>query len=54
LKLERWLYRGGRPNWLASIVNKFWGAIHRLGVAPDYLVTLEEGDGGPGARSVCR
>ncbi|HKF58097.1 MAG TPA: nitroreductase/quinone reductase family protein [Blastocatellia bacterium] len=41
MKLERWLYRGGRPNWLASIVNKFWGAIHRLGVAPDYLVTLE-------------
>ena len=41
MTLKKWLYRGGRPNWLASIVNKFWALVHSLGVAPDYLVTLE-------------
>ncbi len=39
--LRRWLYRGGRPNWLAAILNRFWATVHRLGIAPDYLVTLE-------------
>src|SRR5215470_17874582 len=39
--LKKWLYRGGRPNWAASIVNQCWAAVHALGVAPNYLVTLE-------------
>ena len=41
MSLKKWLYRGGRPNWLASILNRCWGAIHALGIAPNYLVTLE-------------
>lgn len=38
---KRWLYRGGRPNWLGRVINAGWAAIHSLGVAPDLLVTLE-------------
>jgi hypothetical protein len=41
VKLAKWLYRGGRPNRLASVLNRCWAAIHALGVAPNYLVTLE-------------
>jgi deazaflavin-dependent oxidoreductase (nitroreductase family) len=41
MNLKQWLYRGGRPNWIASAVNRFWAAIHAVGVAPNYLVTLE-------------
>jgi deazaflavin-dependent oxidoreductase (nitroreductase family) len=39
--VKQWLYRGGRPNWLASLLNRGWAMIHGLGVAPNYLVTLE-------------
>lgn len=39
--LERWAYRGGRPNRVASILNRFWAAVHKLGLMPNYLVTLE-------------
>ncbi len=45
--LRRWLYRGTRPNWIATIANRFSAAIHALGIAPNYLVTLEV----PGRRS---
>ena len=41
MKLKRWLYRGGRPNWLATLLNRCWAVVHALGVAPNYLVTLE-------------
>ena len=41
MDLAKWLYRGGRPNWLASAVNRWSAAIHGLGIAPNYLVTLE-------------
>ena|SRR5215467_12276418 len=41
MSFARWLYRGGRPNWLATLMNGFSAALHRLGVAPNYLVTLE-------------
>lgn len=40
-RFERWLYRGQRPNWLARTINRAWAAVGALGVAPDYLVTLE-------------
>ena len=36
-----WLYRGGRPNRVASVLNRLSAAVHRLGIAPNYLVTLE-------------
>jgi len=38
---KRWLYRGHRPNWIASILNRAWAAIFSSGVTPDYLATLE-------------
>jgi hypothetical protein len=41
MNLAKWLYRGGRPNWMASILNRCWATIHSLGVAPNYLITLE-------------
>jgi len=39
--LDRWLYRGGRPNALARALNRGWAWIAGLGVAPNYVVTLE-------------
>ena len=41
MNLAKWLYRGGRPNWLASVTNRCSAAVHALGIAPNYLVTLE-------------
>lgn len=41
MTMRQWLYRGGRPNRLASWLNRGWATIHGLGIAPDYLVTLE-------------
>ena len=41
MSLHEWLYRGGRPNRVAAIINRCWAAIHSLGIAPNYLVTLE-------------
>jgi len=41
MNLARWLYRGGRPNWLASVANRCSAAVHMLGIAPNYLVALE-------------
>lgn len=40
-RLERWLYRGRRPNAVARTVNRAWAAVYGLGIAPNYLVTLE-------------
>ena len=41
MTVKQWLYRGGRPNRLASLLNRGWAVIHALGIAPNYLVTLE-------------
>jgi deazaflavin-dependent oxidoreductase (nitroreductase family) len=41
MAFKRWLYRGGRPNALARMINRRWAAIHSLGIFPNYLVTLE-------------
>jgi F420H(2)-dependent quinone reductase len=41
MAFKRWLYRGGRPNLLAKIINKGWAAIHALGLFPNSMVTLE-------------
>jgi len=38
---QKWLYAGGHPNWLATILNRCSAALHALGIAPNYLVTLE-------------
>ncbi|MFT3895984.1 MAG: nitroreductase/quinone reductase family protein [Anaerolineales bacterium] len=39
--VHRWLYRGGRPNMLARVLNRGWAVIHALGILPNYMVTLE-------------
>lgn len=39
--VARWLYRGKRPNRLASLLNRGSAWIHGLGVLPRFLVTLE-------------
>lgn len=41
MALKKWLYRGGRPNLVAKAMNKFWAILHGLGIARNYLVTLE-------------
>lgn len=41
MDLTRWFYRGGRPNRAARVINRGTAAVYALGVAPDYLVTLE-------------
>lgn len=40
-RLKQRLYRGGRPNWVATMLNHCSAAVHALGIAPDFLVTLE-------------
>jgi len=40
-KFHRWLYQGGHPNALTRVINRGWAAVHSLGIAPNYLVTLE-------------
>jgi hypothetical protein len=41
MNLAKWPYRGGRPNWVATILDRLWATVHAFGVAPNYLVTLE-------------
>jgi hypothetical protein len=38
---KRWLYKGGRPNLIAKALNRGWAILHGLGIARNYLVTLE-------------
>ncbi|TKG72800.1 nitroreductase/quinone reductase family protein [Prauserella endophytica] len=47
MNLKQWLYRGGRPNGVARVLDRGTAAVYARGVAPDYLVTLEV----PGRRS---
>jgi protein-S-isoprenylcysteine O-methyltransferase Ste14 len=47
MSLQRWFYRGGRPNRVARALDRFTAALSARGVGPDYLVTLEV----PGRRS---
>ena len=41
MAFHRWMYREGRPNLLARILNRGFAVLHSLGVAPNYMVTLE-------------
>ena len=47
MELRKWLYRGGRPNRVARLADRFTAALSARGVGPEYLVTLEV----PGRRS---
>ncbi|GIJ78384.1 protein of unknown function [Micromonospora phaseoli] len=41
-RLKRWMYRGGRPNWLARVMNRFSAWQFATGfLAPANWVTLE-------------
>jgi hypothetical protein len=46
-KLQKWFYGSGRPNRVARILNRFQVMVSAIGIAPNYLVTLEV----PGRRS---
>ena len=39
--LNRWLYRGQRPNWIARIINRAWATLFSWGILPDYMATLQ-------------
>ncbi len=39
--LQRWFYRGGRPNRSARLLDRGTAAVYALGVSADYLVALE-------------
>ena len=41
MSLARWFYRGGRPNRVARLLDRGSAVVCALGVAPDYMVTLE-------------
>jgi F420H(2)-dependent quinone reductase len=47
MNLKRWFYRDGRPNRLTRVLDRGTAALYALGIAPNYLVTLEV----PGRRS---
>ena len=38
---HQWMYRGGRPNIMARVINSLTARIHSTGISRDYLVTLE-------------
>jgi len=39
--LQRWFYAGGRPNWMARLLDRGTAAVSARGVGPEYLVALE-------------
>ncbi len=41
MSLKRWFYGDGHPNRLARMLDRGTAALYALGVAPNYLVTLE-------------
>lgn len=41
MAFHRWLYHDGHPNLLAKILNSGWAFLHSLGIAPNYMVTLD-------------
>jgi hypothetical protein len=38
---ERWMYRSGRPNRVATVLNRAWAIIGRAGLWPNRLAALE-------------
>ena len=47
MSLQRWFYAGGRPNWVARILDQGTAALSARGVGPEHLLALEV----PGRRS---
>jgi deazaflavin-dependent oxidoreductase (nitroreductase family) len=40
-QLDRWMYRDGRPNRVAKLLNRVWGGLAASGRAPGQLYRLE-------------
>ena len=40
-RVERWMYRGRRPNWIARIANRAWAIAAAAGLTANHIVTLE-------------
>jgi hypothetical protein len=40
-RLDGWLYRGGRPNRLARVINRISASQYSSGLSPSHCVTLE-------------
>jgi hypothetical protein len=41
-RLDRWLYRGGRPHRLARMMNRAWAVVHATGlILPNRLAALQ-------------
>lgn len=38
---KQWLYSGGRPNWIAKMLNRMWAKVASQGITPSGLVALE-------------
>jgi hypothetical protein len=41
MSLQRWFYAGGRPNWVARLLDRGTAALSAHGIGPEYLVALE-------------
>ena len=41
MNVQRWFYRGGRPNRAARLLDRLTARVYALGVSPDHLVALE-------------
>ncbi len=41
MSLYKWLYHGGRPNRVATVLNRWSAVLHAFGIAPNYLVALD-------------
>ncbi len=39
--INRWLYRGQRPNWLARVMNRMSAIVASTGITSNLMVTLE-------------
>ncbi len=37
----RWMYRGGRPNWIARAMNRIGATIASFGITSNIMVTFE-------------
>lgn len=41
-RIDRWLYRGGHPNHVARVLNRFWALVQSSGlILPQRLATLQ-------------
>ena len=41
MSVKSWLYRGGRPNRVARVLDRCTAALYGLGIGPGYLLVLE-------------